>query len=279
MEKDEYQRVCKLLKGLYGLKQSGRLWYKELGMVLGSIGFKRLVSDPSIYVWDKDGSKVILPAFVDDLTIVSKSKALVQEVKDALARAFKIRDLGPISLLLGVHITRDRPNRTIHLSQRQYIVDVLENFGMQDCTGVQTPMVPNLRLTKDMCPSTPAVIAFMADKPYINLIGAQLRRHRHSSRHLLHSRAPRSLQLQSRSSSLAGSQASLPLSSADKRPQAHLRAGSHPVLSVHHVHRLGLGWRQRQRQVHWWLHGQDRDGCCVMDEQAAGQGCQVVYGS
>ena len=57
---DEAQRdmVCRLKKGLYGLKQSGRLWYQELGRVLGTIGYRQLVSDPSIYVWEKDGIRV-----------------------------------------------------------------------------------------------------------------------------------------------------------------------------------------------------------------------------
>ena len=107
-------------KGLYGLKQSGRLWYQKLGEVLESMGFKRLVSDPSIYVWEMDGIKVIVPVFVDDLTIVSKDKEKVRLLKEKLSQHFKIRDLGPISFLLGVHITRDRASRSLSLSQKQY---------------------------------------------------------------------------------------------------------------------------------------------------------------
>ncbi|KAG8972950.1 hypothetical protein FRC05_009366 [Tulasnella sp. 425] len=49
--------VCRLRKGLYGLKQSGHFWYQKLGEVLEGLGFKRLVSDPSIYVWGKEGIK------------------------------------------------------------------------------------------------------------------------------------------------------------------------------------------------------------------------------
>ncbi|WP_208346720.1 reverse transcriptase domain-containing protein, partial [Aetokthonos hydrillicola] len=46
----KWDYVCQLVKGLYGLKQSGRLWYQELGRVLEGIGYVRLTSDPSIYV-------------------------------------------------------------------------------------------------------------------------------------------------------------------------------------------------------------------------------------
>ena len=47
--------VCKLKKGLYGLKQGGRLWYERLGKALEEMGFQRTKSDSSVYVWAKDG--------------------------------------------------------------------------------------------------------------------------------------------------------------------------------------------------------------------------------
>ncbi|KAG8976249.1 hypothetical protein FRC05_004499 [Tulasnella sp. 425] len=170
-QKDD-EWVCRLKKGLYGLKQSGRLWYQRLGDELEKLGFKRLVSDPSIYAWGKEDIKVIVPVFVDDLTLVSKSKAKIKEVKEALAKVFKLRDLGPTTFLLGMQITRDRSTRTLHLSQRQYVVDLLERFGMSDCAPVTTPMEPGLKLTKDTCPTTQAEINEMRNIPYLNTVGA-----------------------------------------------------------------------------------------------------------
>ena len=113
-----------------------------------------MVTDPSIYVWEGQRMKVIVPVFVDDVTILSPSTQKVNEVKALLKRHFKTRDLGPISFLLGIAITRDRPNRTIQLCQRQFIVDLLERFGMADCQPVTTPMTPGLRLSKDDAPKT-----------------------------------------------------------------------------------------------------------------------------
>ncbi len=164
--------VCRLLKGLYGMKQAGRLWYEKLGEILEQMGFKRLVSDSSIYVWEKKGIRVILPAFVDDLTLVSKSNALIDETKAALSSKLKIRDLGPISFLLGVAVTRDRANRSLSLSQRQYIVDILERFGMDTSAPVTTPMEPGSRLNKSMCPTSPEDLAAMQDIPYREAVGA-----------------------------------------------------------------------------------------------------------
>ena len=104
--------------------------------------------------------------------MVSKSTELIKETKSALAAKFTIRDLGPTSFLLGVHITRDRANRSLSLSQRQYCIDLLARFNMSDCKPLATPMTAGLRLTKDMCPSTPDEIAYMQKVPYLNAVGA-----------------------------------------------------------------------------------------------------------
>ena len=72
------QLVCKLLKSLYGLKQGGRMWYQKLDSVLQGMGFKCIESDHSIWVWNRDDVRIIIPVFVDDLTIVSKCKVIIQ---------------------------------------------------------------------------------------------------------------------------------------------------------------------------------------------------------
>ena len=143
-EQREPEWVCKLMKGLYGLKQGGRLWFEKLDSALQELSFTRVRSDPSIYVWVKDDIRLIVPIFVDDLTIASKSKERISEFKADLAKHFKLRDLGPTSFLLGVAIDRDRSKRTLSLSQRQYILDLLQRFNFSDCSPVATPMDPGL---------------------------------------------------------------------------------------------------------------------------------------
>lgn len=171
-EKSGGEWVCRLKKGLYGMKQSGRLWYLKLGQVLEEMGFKRLKSDSSVYVWEKDGVKVVVPVFMDDLTLVSKSKAAINDVKAKLSAVFKLKDMGPIKFLLGVQIDYDRERRTIQLSQRQYIIDILARFNMPTCSGVKMPMAPGIQLNKSMGPSTPEEEAEMENIPYLNAVGA-----------------------------------------------------------------------------------------------------------
>ena len=47
--------VCQLIKGLYGLKQSRRLWYHKLEKTLKAIRFSQMLSNPSVYVWFTHG--------------------------------------------------------------------------------------------------------------------------------------------------------------------------------------------------------------------------------
>jgi hypothetical protein len=164
--------VARLLKGLYGLKQGGREWFRRLEEVLVELGFACIRSDSSVFIWEKDGVKVIVPVFVDNITLASKSKEKIAEIKSLLAQRFKLRNLGPTSFLLGVQIDRERSARTLHLSQRQYTLDLVDRFGFADCSPVSTPLDPGSRLDMSQCPQTPEDNEFMCDKPYVSAVGA-----------------------------------------------------------------------------------------------------------
>ena len=165
-------KVLCLKKALYGLKQAGRLWNKKLHSTLESLAFTRLKSDPSVYVYARDGVRLIISIFIDDITIAATSTAAIHQTVQDLQKHFKLRDLGPSSYLLGIEITRDRPNRSLSLSQRQYIINMLERFGFSDCNPVSTPMEPGLRLSPEQGAETPEERAEMSDLPYINAVGA-----------------------------------------------------------------------------------------------------------
>ena len=47
-------RVCRLKKSLYGLKQAARQWNKKLHTIFVDLGFKRLQSDHSLYIYAKN---------------------------------------------------------------------------------------------------------------------------------------------------------------------------------------------------------------------------------
>ena len=80
--------------------------------------FKRFKSDFSVYIYARNEVKVIIPIFIDDITLAGRSVASIKAIIAELATHFKLRDLGPTSYLLGIEITRNRPLRFLSLSQR-----------------------------------------------------------------------------------------------------------------------------------------------------------------
>ena len=173
-EEKDSSWVWRLIKSLYGLKQAGNVWHEKLNSVLVSMGFKRAIVEHSIWIYQRDGVRIIIPVFVDDMTIAAKSKEAIQKVKDELREHFKLRDLGPTHFLLGVEIKRNRAKRTLWLSQRQYILDILGRFNMSDCNPVSTPMLAGQRLDAEMCPTTDEGKKEMAGVPYLQAVGALL---------------------------------------------------------------------------------------------------------
>ncbi|PIL27219.1 hypothetical protein GSI_10363 [Ganoderma sinense ZZ0214-1] len=118
-EEKTLQWVWRLRKALYGLKQAGWCWHEKLHEVLNQLGF-------DVWVYLCNGVQLIIPVFIDNITIAGKDKAVIQRVKDNLHKHFKLWDLGPTSWLLGVKIERDRSKHSLSISQCQYAFDILE---------------------------------------------------------------------------------------------------------------------------------------------------------
>ncbi|CAI7897562.1 unnamed protein product, partial [Closterium sp. NIES-54] len=71
---DDSDRVCKLKRTIYGLKQCPHAWYTRIDEHLLSLGFVRSECDHALYVLNKDEKKLVLLIYVDDLLLVSDFK-------------------------------------------------------------------------------------------------------------------------------------------------------------------------------------------------------------
>ena len=124
-------RVLRLLRSLYGLKQSARQWNRKCDKALKKLGFAPLKSDPCVYFRPSDGA--IIGVYVDDMLILaSKGKqAIIDSIKDGLRSQFKIKELGPVKRVLGMQITRIRNKRTVYINQSAYIEKFLHEYAME----------------------------------------------------------------------------------------------------------------------------------------------------
>lgn len=154
--------VCKLLKSLYGLKQSPKCWYDHLHEYLISIGFKRSLSDPCLYI---EGN-VYLLIHVDDLIIVSSSKQKICIIKEKLMNNFEMRDLTDDTRIkfLGLNIIKTKNELVIH--QKDLIDKILLTFNMVDCKPMSVPIQPKLQLNLES-----SVHIQCVNLPYRQLIG------------------------------------------------------------------------------------------------------------
>lgn len=123
-------KVCKLLKPLYGLKQSGREWYKKLDKYVTSQGARRTEADPCVHIFGANNDKVIMISYVDDIILASKDKNKLNEVKYKLKSKFEMTDLGPISNILGIKIERNGGTGSMNLSQENYTKELIYRFNM-----------------------------------------------------------------------------------------------------------------------------------------------------
>lgn len=160
----EEDKVYRLRKAVYGLKQSARMWNKKADKVLKDLGYKKSLHESCIYFKIDNSSMVIIALYVDDFFIFHNDKDELNSVKKELSNHFKIKDLGPISHCLGMKIDCDKRNHQIAISQKRYILDILRKFGMQDCKPVSTPLDPNVKFETDN-------VNYVDDVPYQQVIG------------------------------------------------------------------------------------------------------------
>ena len=66
----------KLNKALYGLKQAGREWNETLNNTLRKMDFRRLISEPCLYIMENESKEVlcIVAVYVDDILLIGKQK-------------------------------------------------------------------------------------------------------------------------------------------------------------------------------------------------------------
>ncbi|RZB76459.1 Retrovirus-related Pol polyprotein from transposon RE1 [Glycine soja] len=139
--------VCKLNKALYGLKQAPRAWFEKLSTTLISLGFKASKCDPSLFVSSSCGNITYALVYVDDIILTGNNSVLIQQLISHLNSIFSLKHLGKLDCFLGIEVKYNSAG-SVMLSQTKYISDLLERVNMEEAKGISTPMVSNLKLSK-----------------------------------------------------------------------------------------------------------------------------------
>lgn len=148
VQKDQQNKVCKLKKSLYGLKQAGREWNKKFNEILCGIGFRKCLSDNCVYIMKKNEEFIIVALYVDDLMLACSNQSTMSEIIEQLKCFVDVVDRGPISFYLGMEIERDGLRGPITVHQRKYTAELLKAWNMTECKPSSTPFPSGTELEK-----------------------------------------------------------------------------------------------------------------------------------
>ena len=174
-------KVCRILKGLYGLKQSARSWNNTFSAFLRAYNLLQSSADPCIF-YSTTTPRIILALWVDDGLAMCQDKNLLSKMIAHLRSTFEIT-VGDADVYVGLHITRGIGNKKIYIDQQRFTETILVKYGFQDSNTVSTPCDPHVPLSNPPVGDTDDIIPFF---PYQEIVGSLLYLATHSRPDIAH---------------------------------------------------------------------------------------------
>jgi hypothetical protein len=147
-------KVCKLQRSIYGLKQASQRWNLCFDEVIKGFGFVQNTEESCTYKKMSGSSVSFLVLYVDDILLIGNDVQMLNSVKEYLNSKFSMKDMGEATYLLGIKIYRDRSKRLLALSQSTYLDKVLKRFRMENSKKGNLPIMKGVSLSVTQCPGT-----------------------------------------------------------------------------------------------------------------------------
>ena len=174
-EQGKEEWVWMIQQGLYGMKQSGRIWNQMMNEQMLSWGFTRLSCESCIYYRSSDSGTIISAVHVDDFLSIASNKDENERFKNQMRDVWTISDLGAVRFVVGIAVTWDQPNHTVMLSQTALIDKIVSQFGQKNASPAPVPMDPGLKLRRaDYKKLTHEELEQISKLPYRSLVGCLL---------------------------------------------------------------------------------------------------------
>ncbi|TYK23767.1 gag/pol protein [Cucumis melo var. makuwa] len=172
IQKGQEQKVCKLQKSIYGLKQASRSWDIRFDTAIKSYGLEQNVDESCVYKRIFNSTVAFLVPYVDDILLIWNDVGHLTDIKQWLAMQFQMKYLGNAPYVLDIQIVRNRKNKTLAMSQTSYIDKMLSRYKMQNSKKCLLPYRYGIHLSKEQCPKTPQEVEDMSNIPYAFAIGS-----------------------------------------------------------------------------------------------------------
>ncbi|GJT69582.1 zinc finger, CCHC-type containing protein [Tanacetum coccineum] len=140
-------KVCKLKKSLYGLKQVPKQWHDKFDKSIILNGFTHNSSDRCIYSKFTKDYGVILCLHVDDILIVRTNMEGINETKKFLSSCFQIKDMNEVDTILGIKVKSHSGGYP--LNQCHYINKIIDKFQHLKIEEANTPYESSCKLVEN----------------------------------------------------------------------------------------------------------------------------------
>jgi len=115
-------KVCKLKKSLYGIKQASRQWFSKLSTTLVSLRYQQSKNDYSLFINKSSTYITIAAVYVDDIMLTGSSQTEIALIKKHLHSCFGIKDLGRLHYFLGLEVSYIPPRHCSFPEETYYRV-------------------------------------------------------------------------------------------------------------------------------------------------------------
>lgn len=88
------------------------------------VDFKSVKLDPCVYTYPAGGAIDILTTYVEDILLVGKQPGGAEADQAEADESFSRTDIGDVSLVLAMGVTRDHEKGTVAITQDRYIYNV-----------------------------------------------------------------------------------------------------------------------------------------------------------
>ncbi|GKD61004.1 retrovirus-related pol polyprotein from transposon TNT 1-94 [Tanacetum coccineum] len=104
VDPDHPEKVYRLRKTLYGLKQASRAWYDELSKFLMSKGFTKGTIDPTLFTLRYGEDILSVQIYVDDIIFGSTNPKFSKRFEKLMHSRFEMSLMGEMKFFLGLQI-------------------------------------------------------------------------------------------------------------------------------------------------------------------------------
>jgi hypothetical protein len=159
-------KVFRLLRAVYGLKQAAHAWYVLLSGILGKLGWVKSQKDSCLFVKQNGDHESALAIHVDDMKIATTKKEF-----EKLCRALQEdHNLGVSSCLANEHIgvQIEQSAASIFLHQTAYTTNLLLEHNMLGSKPASKPGISGL----DMLPDDSPFLDKARKQSYGRLVGS-----------------------------------------------------------------------------------------------------------